>query len=76
LDRAPDLILLDLQMPVMNGIEFTRMRDADPALSNIPVCIMTAFAASMPIPSTSSFVLRKPLGSADVFAVVKRFCQR
>jgi CheY-like chemotaxis protein len=71
---APDLIFLDLQMPVMDGIEFSRLKDADPELSPVPVCVMTAFAASARLPSTSSLVLRKPLGSADLLAVVKRFC--
>ena len=73
---APDLIFLDLMMPVMGGAEFIQVKDGDPELSNVPVCVMTAFAASARIPATSSLVLRKPLGSADVFAVVKRFCRR
>jgi CheY-like chemotaxis protein len=73
--RAPDLIFLDLMMPVMDGSEFIRAKDADPDLSHVPVCVMTAFAASARIPATISFVLRKPLGSTDLFAVVKRFCE-
>ena len=73
--QAPDLIFLDLMMPVMDGAEFIRVKDADPELSNVPVCVMTAFAASTRLPSTRSFVLRKPLGSADLFAVAKRFCR-
>lgn len=72
--RAPDLIFLDLQMATMDGLEFTRLKDADPQLSQVPVCVITAFATSLSIPRTSSVVLRKPLGSADLFAVVKRFC--
>ena len=71
---APDLILLDLMMPVMDGADFIRVKDANRELSHVPVCVMTAFAAAK-IPATSSFVLRKPLGSADFFAVVKRFCR-
>ena len=71
---APNLIFLDLQMPVMDGAEFARLKDADPALSQVPVCVMTAFAASRSIPERTAVVLRKPLGSSDLFAVVKRFC--
>lgn len=70
----PDLIFLDLTMPIMNGTEFIRVKDSDPELSNVPVCVMTAFANSVALPRSSSVVLRKPLGSADLFAVVKRFC--
>jgi CheY-like chemotaxis protein len=72
---APDLIFLDLMMPVMDGATFIRVKDTDPELSHVPVCVMTAFAASARIPATSSLVLRKPLGSADLVAVVKRFCR-
>jgi CheY-like chemotaxis protein len=71
---APNLIFLDLQMPVMDGVEFARLKAADPALSHVPVCVMTAFAASTSIPDRTSVVLRKPLGISDLFAVVKRFC--
>lgn len=37
----PDLILLDLNMPRMNGREFLTAMKADPALSDIPVVILT-----------------------------------
>lgn len=37
----PDLILLDLMMPRMNGWEFRREQTADPALSSIPVIVVS-----------------------------------
>ncbi len=37
-----DIILLDLNMPVMNGEEFLKAKNADPVLRNIPVVITTA----------------------------------
>lgn len=37
----PDLILLDLNMPRMNGREFLTAMKADPNLSDIPVVILT-----------------------------------
>jgi CheY-like chemotaxis protein len=36
---APDLILLDLMMPVMNGWDFIRAQMKDPALAAIPVVV-------------------------------------
>jgi CheY-like chemotaxis protein len=39
---TPDLILLDLLMPVMDGLEFARLKRSDPILSRVPVCVMTA----------------------------------
>jgi two-component system, cell cycle response regulator DivK len=40
----PELILMDLQMPVMDGIELTRQLKADPATKHIKIVAFTAFA--------------------------------
>jgi two-component system, cell cycle response regulator DivK len=40
----PDLILLDLQLPDMDGLELTRKLKADPALCQIPIVVVTAYA--------------------------------
>lgn len=39
--EKPDLILLDIMMPKMNGIEMLKKVKADPAAKNIPVVILT-----------------------------------
>jgi len=41
---APDLILMDIQMPGMNGLDLTRRLKADPATSPIVVVAFTAYA--------------------------------
>ncbi len=38
---TPGLVLLDLNMPVMNGIEFLRVAKADAKLRRIPVVVLT-----------------------------------
>jgi CheY-like chemotaxis protein len=43
-DIQPDLILLDLMMPRMDGFSFLSMLNADPRLAAIPVVVVTAIA--------------------------------
>ncbi len=40
-ERLPDIILLDLNMPKMNGLEFLKIMKADDRLKYIPVVILT-----------------------------------
>ncbi len=43
-ERNPSLILMDLQLPGMDGLEATRIIKNDKKLKNIPVIAVTAFA--------------------------------
>jgi two-component system cell cycle response regulator DivK len=42
--ERPDLILMDIQLPTMDGYEATRRIKADPALKAIPVIVVTSYA--------------------------------
>ncbi len=45
-DRRPDLILMDVQIPLLDGYEVTRRLKADPALRKIPIIVVTSYALS------------------------------
>ena len=43
-EHTPDLILMDIQLPEISGLEVTKMLKADDDLKGIPVIAVTAFA--------------------------------
>jgi CheY-like chemotaxis protein/glyoxylase-like metal-dependent hydrolase (beta-lactamase superfamily II) len=44
--ERPGLILMDIQLPVMDGLEATKLIRADPTTQNIPIFALTSFAMS------------------------------
>jgi two-component system cell cycle response regulator DivK len=45
-DRRPALILMDVQIPLLDGYEVTRRLKANPELSAIPIIVVTSYALS------------------------------
>jgi len=43
-EQRPDLIIMDIQLPEISGLEVTKMLKADDDLKDIPVIAVTAFA--------------------------------
>lgn len=41
---TPDLILMDIQLPGMDGLELTKMLKADPKYKDVPIVAITAYA--------------------------------
>ena len=42
--ERPDLILMDIQLPVLDGYQATRRIKADPSLRAIPIIVVTSYA--------------------------------
>ena len=70
----PDLVLLDLMMPVVDGWTFLEQCAAQPAACRVPVVIMSAIARQPGRPAIPSWVthfLDKPFSLVDLLGVVR-----
>jgi len=74
---APCLVLLDLEMPVMNGWDFRLEQLADARLARIPVVVVTANDEGLAklFPGVEGF-LWKPLKFEKLLAILDRSCAR
>jgi CheY-like chemotaxis protein len=72
----PSLILLDLMMPGMNGLEFRAAQLLDPALATLPVVALTGAAtAAAEAEAEGLRVIFKPITMEDLLAEVDRQCE-
>lgn len=70
----PQLILLDLMMPVMDGWEFQRQRRSDPALASLPVIVLSALDEKRAAGAATHEFLKKPLDFDRLLQLVKGYC--
>ena len=64
----PDLIILDLQMPVMNGWQFRREQKKNPRFASVPVIVVTAFQSAGDIKVAA--IVHKPIDIQRLLSVV------
>lgn len=73
-DTIPNVILLDVSMPVMDGFDFLRFRNDDPHLAAVPVVLVTN-AKPHERPTTGvNDVVRKPIDIDEILFAIKRYC--
>lgn len=64
--EKPDLILLDLMMPVMNGWEFLGERKRRPTVASIPVMVLTAASLNDKLGDFDVMHVRKPVDGGEL----------
>ena len=78
-ERKPDLVLMDIQLPGINGIEAFRQIRADPGTARIPVVALTASVtptdrSQITAAGFDAFV-GKPINLKEFLDTVKRFIE-
>ena len=72
-----DAVLMDMQMPVMDGVEATRMIRSDPSLQGLPIIAMTANAMAADrekcLKAGMNDHVAKPIDPDELFAVLLRW---
>lgn len=71
----PDVILLDLMMPVMNGWEFVEELDKDKNFATVPIVVVSANETKAQAVRQDRF-LAKPIDIDALIEIVKHFCDR
>ena len=77
LEHRPDMILMDIQLPKISGMEATRRLRADPATANTPIVTITSFALSgdeqKAKEAGATAYLAKPYSPRDLMALIRKF---
>ncbi len=75
--QHPDLILMDIQLPGLDGYEATRRIKAQPALSRIPIIAVTSYALSgddrRALEAGCDAYVAKPFSPRDLLVKVRSF---
>ena len=77
LGAPPDLILMDVQLPKMSGLEVTRMLRNDPVTAAVPIIVVTSFALSGDVrramAAGASAYIAKPYSPRELLALIQTF---
>jgi len=74
----PQLILLDLMMPIMDGATFRQAQQADPRIATIPVVVLSAaenIEPQAPLLTANAYI-SKPIEFDSLLQIVEQYCQR
>ena len=76
-DLGPDLVLMDIQMPVLDGFTVLRVLRENPRFGNLPVLAVTAFAMrgdrEKALRAGFDEYITKPVEGAELEAMVRSF---
>ena len=76
-EKLPDIILMDIMMPVMDGLEATRILKADAKTRHIPVLALTSYAMTgdkeKTIQAGCDGYIAKPIDIREVLKIIEHY---
>ena len=76
LEIKPDLVLMDIQLPKLSGLDATRKLRADPATATTPIVTITSFALSgddvKAKEAGATAYMAKPYSPRDLLALIRK----
>ena len=71
--KLPDLVVLDLMMPLVDGVQVLKAMKGDPVLAAIPVVVLSAVVRERP--AGAAAFLRKPIPLQKLFDTIRGFVE-
>ena len=75
LEHRPDLILMDIQLPKISGLDATRMLRAEPSTAATPIIALTSFALSgddrQALEAGATAYLAKPYSPFELLSLIR-----
>ena len=77
LEDTPDVVLMDVQLPKLSGLDATRALRDDARTARVPIIVVTSFALSgddiRAMEAGASAYLAKPYSPRELMALIRRF---
>ena len=75
-DARPDLVLMDIQLPKLSGLDATRKIRQDPRTAHVPIIVVTSFALSgddqKALEAGASAYLAKPYSPRQMLELIRK----
>src|SRR5260370_14512076 len=71
-NEIPDVVIADLRMPLMNGVELMRRLRSSPATASVPIVLLSGLLPDPEVTTLANAVAAKPVEPPDLLAPIRR----
>jgi len=70
-NEIPDVVIADLRMPLMNGVELMGRLRSSPATASVPIVLLSGLLPDPEVTKLANAVVAKPFEPADLLAAIR-----